>query len=503
MVVNDDRRDLRSLGKRFTKRHLAEAELIANHLLSRSTMAGRLYFDDASSARLREECLYPEFNPDVRYYKQLTRRFGLANKALRIYPDECWSTYPEIYQLENPNRNTDWEKKVVSLIEDHDLFGVIHRADIMQGFGRYGGIMYGIDDGLAYDKPVRGVDTNGKRTIQNLNNNIIFLRPLDEESLRVSEVDKNPNSPRIGQPIMYEVDLSADTRTDGFIFPSDMNTSIKVHWTRIEHLADNILGSAWYGYPRLESVLNALLDAQKILGGSAEMFWKGAFPGLALEMLPNAPPGIDYATIKMQIDRYMEGLQRYIALDSMKARSLTPQIADPMNHLMVQLMVICAVISCPMRVFLGSESGHLASTQDKETWNQRVLGRQRLYLEPRVLRPIIRRLMLLGVLPTIKSFTINWKDLNATTDAERADFGLKVTQALMQYTINGVEKIMPLKEYLTLVLRFSNQEADAIVKGARESENPITKELWKSTMQSMKDATKKTGKLGNTNGLGA
>jgi hypothetical protein len=132
---------------------------------------------------------------------------------------------------------------------------------------------------------------------------------------------------------------------------------------------------------------------------------------------------------------------------------------------------------------MGSESGHLASTQDTGNWQRRVKERRELYLEPFVIRPTVDRLIQYGALPAPRrdDYIIKWPDSMTISDKDRADLALKGAQALMQYVTSGAEKVMPLPIFLTKIMSFTDQEADAVLS-EMEKNKLYTKEIWDQTL---------------------
>ena len=230
-----------------------------------------------------------------------------------------------------------------------------------------------------------------------------FYRVFTQRDITGIELESNQSSPRFGYPKFYNINFgSPDDALQTGTIVSSKTVSYKVHWTRIVHLADNRLSSEIAGIPRLQQPLNNVSDLRKVLGGSAEMFWKGAFPGYAFTTYPELAGQLDPIDKDELLDEYqayVDGLQRILTGENGKWESLEPQIADPTNHVTQHLLIICATIGVPLRIFLGSEAAHLASTQDKQTWNDRLMGRNSRYLDPYVVRPVIDRLIMTGVCP--------------------------------------------------------------------------------------------------------
>ena len=61
--------------------------------------------------------------------------------------------------------------------------------------------------------------------------------------------------------------------------------------------------------------------------------------------------------------------------------------------------------------------GELASTQDRENWNDRVRERREDFAEPFVVRLAVDRFIKLGILPAA-DYTVRWPRLHAMTQGE-------------------------------------------------------------------------------------
>jgi hypothetical protein len=465
---------------------------------------------------LDKECGYI-VAPNINTYWELYNRNGVASRIVNVFPDECWQKPPEVYEVEDESQVTAFEKWISDHIRDKALWSILHRADRVSGIGQYGVLLIGFTDGRNLDQPVVGLNDAGLpaqgRPAKSLD--VAFYRVFTQRDITGIELESNQSSPRFGYPKFYNINFgSPDDALQTGTIVSSKTVSYKVHWTRIVHLADNRLSSEIAGIPRLQQPLNNVSDLRKVLGGSAEMFWKGAFPGYAFTTYPELAGQLDPIDKDELLDEYqayVDGLQRILTGENGKWESLEPQIADPTNHVTQHLLIICATIGVPLRIFLGSEAAHLASTQDKQTWNDRLMGRNSRYLDPYVVRPVIDRLILTGVCPSPKAgptaYLTSWSDLNANTEKDQADISMKLTQSLLQYVTSGAWKLMPPKMYFVMILRMTAKEADAIITAAG-GEEKITSGLQKMIDMAGKnqangsDPTKKTGTSGKRNGLG-
>jgi hypothetical protein len=260
----------------------------------------------------------------------------------------------------------------------------------------------------------------------------------------------------------------------------------RVHWSRVIHVADNLQSSLVFGTPRMQPVYNRLLDLRKIKGGSAEMFWKGAFPGLSFEVDPRFVPDIsepggleiDKEEFKKQLDDYSSGLSRYLNTVGISVKSLAPQVADPDKHVKMQTEAVSMYLNIPHRIFMGSEEGRLASSQDKLTWNTRLKSRLINFIEPSIIRNIVDRFIAIGVMRPPKNvkqdkdggptfdYTVDWPDINKPTDEDKANLALKWTQATAQYVASGAIHLIPPEFYLTDVLGFDPDIVKKIMDAA-------------------------------------
>lgn len=434
---------------------LTNQELIRNTLVMRQAWLRRL-LDPRRD--IDQECGHP-FEISVDDYKQMYKRGDVSARVVSIYPDECWSTDPEVYESEDETE-TPFETAWNELCRTIPIYSFLHRADVLSGIGRYGGLLLGFDDGLELRLPVTGGEANGGTPTRKL----LYVRPFDEALLNVVRLETNISNPRFGLPLQYEITF--DTSVVGAV----ENAQMQVDWTRVLHIVDNRMDSEVYGNPRMQRVFNRLLDLAKIAGGSGEMFWKGGFPGLSLETLTTPDASgleIDKEATKEQMAAYMNGLQRYIATVGMTVKSLNVEVADPQSHIEQQLRLIAAALAIPWRVLIGSEAAQLASVQDTRAWNRRLARRQTEYVSPFILRPFIKRLIDFGVLPApAKDYHIEWQDLNTLGDEEKANIAKARTDAITKYVQAGADVLIPPFQFFTLVLGYTDAEAHTMIQAA-------------------------------------
>ena len=279
------------------------------------------------------------------------------------------------------------------------------------------------------------------------------------------------HNPRYGQPTEYIIQFNAtDHEMEGGM--NDLRTA-QVHWPRLLHVADNRETSELFGTPRLQLVYNNIIDNCKIRGSSAEMFYKGAYPGISIEAVDDITGGgqLDLESMRRSIELYENGLQRWFGLINAKANSLSPQVQSPADHVRVNLEEICIALGCPLRIFMGSESAHLASDQDAAAWNNRLMERQQNYLTPYLVRPFLTRLVQIGALPPPRDgfFKVEWNDLNTMTELEKYSVAQTRLSIIQTYvTTNELKELLSPKDMMQLFAGMTEQEAEGLLRSAKE-----------------------------------
>lgn len=475
----------------FTANH---ADALVNNAVIMRRQLMQMFGDKRRN--IEQECGYtaPE-NRTSEDYRKLFDAEPVAARVVIVFPSECWQVCPWMYEDEDLENETEFEKawdelgRQVSGIglyrgeEGNPIWEYLERADVLSGIGQYGVIILGVDDGKALDEPLDLIELDKLKSEsprENVENakprKLLYLTVLDERDAPVSAWEQDSNSPRFMRPTYYTITINNSNNSN--LAPGDDNPSrtavvrtIKVHWTRVVHIADNLqAGSESLGTPRMQQVYNRLYDLHKLYGGSAEMFWKGAFPGLSFETHPQlgGQVKIDKRDARSQYEKYINGLDRAFMIPGLEVKSLAPQVADPTAHIDAELEAICIMIGCPKRVFLGSERGELSSEQDIRAWYSRVKRRQNRYLTPRVISTFIEHLIKARILPMPKQYSVMWPDVASVTETEKATISLQRTQALAAFIGGGGDAAMSWKDFWVRIAGFTEKEAEAIIEAKKE-----------------------------------
>ena len=408
---------------------------------------------------------YPECITKYEYQKMYDRN-PVAHRVVELYPAECWQQLPKIYDSDAPAKSS-FEIQIDELFHKHNIWSMLRRVDVLSGIGNFGILLMGVGDGKSLREPVDlSPLPNGERRKYKLQ----YIRAFPHSQVTISASETNKMSRRYGHPEYYRIQFQPNdfiTDIEGNIDLSEQD----VHWTRVIHVADNREVSEIYGIPRLQLVYNALLDLEKVFGSSGEMFWKGAYPGFVVEATDNqlGTVQIDSESIRHEIEKYENNLQRWMALKNAHVNPLSSSYSDPSNHIKTCLDQIALAIGCPMRILLGSERGELASSQDGVLWRKRLMERQGSYITPFIIRPVVQYLINCGMVdvPYDRDFHVEWPDLSTETEAEIFNIRSQKLAFMSQYKADGLSDFMSKRDFLIKFCDFTDAECDTMLENAK------------------------------------
>lgn len=424
---------------------------------------------DPRGRDLYRECGYPDqITPQM--YGQMYKREPIAKRVVDIFAEECWENICEVYEDDDEEKTTDFEKAIKDLDASHHLWHYLERIDKLSGIGSYGLLLLGINDGLPLNLPIEGLDEKTGELKKSIKpHELLYMRAFDESLCHVGRWNTDQTTPRYAQPEIYLIRFLDYTVVPIGQTVTDVITHM-VHWSRVVHVADNRMSSEVFGVPRMEPVFNRLLDLRKLYGGSAEMFWKGGFPGIGLEVMPElADAEIDQGAVREQMEAYQNSLRRYFAVTGMSIKTLTSSIQKPKEHVDCQLQAISIATGVPWRVFSGAEQAVKAGEQDSDAWDVRLQRRKNQYLTPLVIRPVVDRLIAMGVLPIPKQqFKVSWPESSAPTEKDKSAIATARSQAISTYLMGNGEQIIAPLDFLVTVLGLDKIVAQEIIDNAQE-----------------------------------
>lgn len=365
------------------------------------------------------------------------KRQGVAKRVVNAYPDALWADPPVLAGDEA--FNAAWQNVLAGI----PVFAYLQKLDKLCRLGKFAILVVGLNDGKQLDQPISPVRDATKLR------KIMYLQPYSEGSTTIVEWEKNTSSPRFGMPTMYQIDpgqfdnVGGDSSTANNI-NGPLESSFKVHWTRVLHVAEGALESPIYGNSCLENIFNDLEDLEKISGGSAEMFWLNSNRGMHIDVDKEVEMDAkDADALSEEIAEYTNQLTRVIRTRGVKVNPLGADYFDATNSYDVCMSNIAAGTGLPKRVLMGSEAGQLASQQDRANWAIRCKERISEYGNPVMLMPLLRLLIDAQVLPPPKSLTVTWPDSFKMNPLERAQTSAQMARsaanlAKMLYTVQQI-----------------------------------------------------------------
>lgn len=425
---------------------------VFSDLVARIRLASQLGLDTYEGERDVYRALgYPKELVWANYWNRY-KRHDIAKAVIDRPVKASWKGNIQVIETVK-KQETPFEKAWTEIYDTLKLKSIFIRADKLTGIGRYSVLFLGLSDAKTKEDFAKPVTKSGVK--------LIYVKALSENAATISEFETNTANARYGLPLFYNIQIKSGTTND----------SVRVHYTRIVHLVEDLLEDEIYGTPRLEAIYNRLIDLEKEIGGDAEMFWRGARPGYTGEVDPNFTMTAEMQTaLKEQIDEYENNLRRILVNEGVKYQALTQEIADPINHVDIQIQMISAVTGIPKRILVGSERGELSSAQDKQEWISYVTSRREEQNEPMILRPFIDKCIEIGVLPKPKTpYIVKWDKLFSLSDTEKVEMGKNRALAMKEYAMAGIEDYVPYDLFCEFYLNFDEVQIETLVNARKRA----------------------------------
>jgi hypothetical protein len=467
-------------------------QALASAVTSRAQLQSKLGLSYEGDRNLYTALGYPTSLSFARYNSRFARQ-DVARRVITAFPEATWKTKP-IIRDDLESKQSAFEKAVKELVDDHNLYHYLYRLDILSRIGQYGVMLLGLS-GTANDKALKNpvFEKRGKK-----GHSLLYLQPYSQEHASITKLVKEVKDERFGLPELYDVTVSVETSnisgvTSGRVVTSESRT-LEVHWSRLIHVTPDAMESDVYGTPVLKAIYNRLQDLELVSGGSSEMFWRGAFPGISFEADGDVELPSESA-MEDEIEDYIHGVSRYLRLQGVKTRTLEPNIVSAKDQINVIISLISGATGIPQRILMGSERGELASTQDKANWEDRVDERRTNFAEPMILRPTIDRFIDLGILPEPKdgSYSVSWPDISALTLEQKSEVAERFAKALKAYIEAGVHEVVPPVSFLVDFMGFERSKAEEMVMEAMtaiEEENDDAAALAEADEEEDEEAAK-------------
>jgi hypothetical protein len=358
---------------------------MASGLIQRALLAFRAGLQFGGKRDLYEIFGY-ELRPKFEDYLGKYARQDIAGRIVDAPAQAVWRNPPEIVA------STEFKSAWDTLVKKNNIWYYLERTDRLAGIGLYSTMLVGFDDLGALDQPVSGAKE------------ILYLQPYGQTSADVLSFEDNSKSPRYNLPDMYMLKVADPAHLLGITGTTASKTpsrkDVRVHHSRILHVAESILEDEVIGIPRLQRVYNLLDDLIKVVGGGSEMFWLNARQGMQLDIDKEMDLSVpDSQALADEVEEFQHQVRRFIRTRGVTMKNLGTSVADPRGQFEVIMALISGATGIPRRILLGSEAGQLASEQDRANWADRVDERRGSFAEPNILEPFIDVLHAAGILP--------------------------------------------------------------------------------------------------------
>jgi len=389
------------------------------------------------------------------FYAQYQRQ-DIANAIINKPISATWRGPVKIIESDD-NEETVLEKAWGELEKELQLKSKFSRLDKLVALGHYAVLFLGFNDAqnsAMFSMPV----APGNREL-------LYVKPIAEINATIQTLETDTVNPRYGLPLLYKITITQ--------LGNNSSADVLVHHSRILHVAgEDLLENDLEGAPKLEVVFNRLKDLEKLVGGSAEMFWKGARPGYQGKVDPEYQMTTETkADLKAQISEYEHNLRRIMVNEGVDLQALSMQIADPQNHVDVQIQMISAVTGIPKRILTGSERGELASTEDRANWFDLVQSRREEYAEPRIVRLFVDRCIEYKVLPESKdTYMVEWTSLYEQSEKDKAEVGKLRSEALKNYgSVSMNQDVLPVEAFYKMLLNLTDEQIELIMEQRKQA----------------------------------
>lgn len=351
---------------------------------------------------------------DYKDYYGMYKRSGFGSVVVKKVAKACWKEIPKI--MSGDQQILEDEMDQLSKV---GLFRKMERADIMNRIGSFSVLLIGLPDSQTDLRQPAGTarDIDG-----------MYFNPYSCDGIEIMAWDNDPISKRFGLPELYQLQTTryGDKRKD------IQQSSVVVHWSRVVHLAEGALDSSVEGASALEPVFNALIDVNKVRGGSGEAFFKNARQQRSLEADKDAKleKGSEaLATLKDNIDNFDNGWESTLRVQNMKVSQLNPSLVSPRDTFDVIVEEISGETGIPIRILTGKGGGQMAGVEDRASWNSLISDRQTSECDGYVIQ-LLEVMASAGMIDLPDDMTIEWPAQKAMSEKEEADSNEKKAKTL-------------------------------------------------------------------------
>ncbi len=392
----------------MTVKNTGKAWRLLGSLFSRTGEVGRRMGRTFGGLRDLTASLGYRESPDVITYLDFYGRGDIASQIVDLPPDTCWRFPPELRLEDVESEGKTFLDEVDELDDRIGLWAKMAQIDRLSGIGRYGLLLIGArgqGEGETLADPLEQLDSL---------KDVMFLKAFHEGLTTVNKWVVDEMNPRFGLPEAYNVDFS--TGSGG-----GSSRTLVVHWTRVIHVAENLVDDETFGIPRLERVVNKLDDLNKLIGSAAEIFWVAVAGVLHADIDPEVDVNDeDQEKFEKDLIEAMQGMRRVVQTRGVALNRIAQSgRVDPQPTYQAIVQLISATARIPERVLFGSERGELASSMDQQQWHATIAARQNNHVEPVIIRAFFNRMEALGV--KVPEYEVFWQPLDSPTELQLSE----------------------------------------------------------------------------------
>lgn len=387
------------------------------------------------------------------------RRDHIMARIVNLPAKDTWRRHPVLVdgdeRSDQQGVKSPFLKAWQMLVRKKRIIHYLQRVDRLARLGSYAVLLVGVRDGTKEKANPLSVPLTSKVGGPQ---GLLYLRPHHEDSAAIGQFDQDMGSENYGKPLIYNLQQIALSHAgQGFA-----TGTVETHYSRVIHVAEDLLDNDVYGIPPLEKVMNLADDMMKTIGGSAEALWKEMRRGVAFVANTGnvAINPTQQGDVKEQLTEYDHGLRRVLTLGNVTPHVLGSGAVDPRGVWEVILDVLAAASDIPQRILIGSERGELASSQDMTAWSSIIEDRRINYAEPAILRPLVDLLVSVGILPqpTSGEYNVVWLPVYSLDEIKKAEKAEHLAQAIKHFIdATGAVDVVDPDEFREQVLDFQTE----------------------------------------------
>ena len=164
--------------------------------------------------------------------------------------------------------------------------------------------------------------------------------------------------------------------------------------------------------------------------------------------------------ITAQFDEYQHNMRRFLWTRGIDLNQLMAEVSSFGGNVDTVLKIIAGTLGIPLRILVGSERGELASTQDRDNWNDQVASRRRKFGEPLV-RALVDRLIQYGALKKPPQYAIAWPEEEELTELQKLEAAGEAAKANQAQAAAGGGLVLTSNEIRDQWLGLAALEEDA------------------------------------------